>query len=186
MEAFEGLSKFRRVVDDIIIYDKDEASHINHVWQFLQRCQEKHITLNKEKCMFSCRQVTFVGFKLSSEGTRLQRLKTKVMAFNLTAKCCKGDTNRAPDALSRYPVWEPYQSDSLAEHDEDNLPGFSAAEIRAIVNDNHNNIQIQELMDHAKVDETYIRTIKGNNSEGVARPQEPTPRSFEAILASVP
>ena len=30
-EAFEGLSGFRRVVDDIVIYDKDEASHINHV-----------------------------------------------------------------------------------------------------------------------------------------------------------
>ena len=41
--------------------------------------------------------------------------------------------------------------------DKDNLPGLSAAEIRAIVNDNHNNIQIQELRNHAKMDETYIQ-----------------------------
>ena len=27
-EAFEGLSGFRRVVDDIVIYDKDEATHL--------------------------------------------------------------------------------------------------------------------------------------------------------------
>ena len=47
-EAFEGLSGFRGVVDDII-YNKDEASHIIHVRQFLQRCQRRHITLNKEK-----------------------------------------------------------------------------------------------------------------------------------------
>ena len=80
------------------------------------------------------------------DNPRLQRLKTKLMAFNLTAKWCKGDTNRAPDALSRYPVWESHQSDSLAEYDEDNLPGLSVAEIRAIVNeDNHSNIRMQEL-----------------------------------------
>ena len=326
------------MVDDIVIYDKDEALHINHVRQFLQRCQERNITLNKEKCRFSCRQVTFAGLKLSSEGCqidstateaitkfptpssrtdlrsffglanqlststdktatlleplrpllstkkeftwtadhdialitakqhlstspvlaffnvsrptrlctdasrqglgfilqqqsptgqwvlvqagsrflseaesryavielemlavawaankcktflmglqnfqvitdhnplipilnshrldevdnpRLQRLKTKLMAFNLTAKWCKGDTNRAPDALSRYPVWKPHQSDSLAEYDEDNLPGLSAAEIRAIVNeDNHSNIWMQELRDHAKMDEAYMQ-----------------------------
>ena len=337
-EAFEGLSGFRQVVDDIVIYDKDEASHINHVRQFLQRCQERHITINKEKCTFSCRQVTFAGLKLSSEGyqidstiteaitkfpkpyshtdlrsffgltnqlststdktatlleplhpllstkkeftwtadhdialitakqhlstspvlaffnvsrptrlctdasrqglgfilqqqsptgqwvlvqagsrflseaesryaviklemlavawaankcktflmglqnfqvitdhnplipilnnhrldeinnPRLQRLKTKLMAFNLTAKWCKGDTNRAPDALSCYPVWKQHQSDSLAEYDADNLPGLSAAEIRAIDNaDNHSNIRMQELRDHAKMDEAYLQ-----------------------------
>ena len=50
-----------------------------------------------------------------------------------------------------------HQSDSLAEYDEDNLPGLSAAEIRAIVNENHNNIRMQELRDHAKMDETYIQ-----------------------------
>ena len=88
---------------------------------------------------------------------RLQQLKTKLMAFNLTAKFCKGDTNKALAALSHYPVWEPHQSDSLAEYDEVNFPGLSAAEIRAIVNeDNHNNIRMQELRNHAKIDETYM------------------------------
>ena len=42
------------------------------------------------------------------DNPRLQRLKTKLMAFNLTAKWCKGDTNRASDALSHYPVWKPH------------------------------------------------------------------------------
>ena len=337
-EAFEGLSGFRRVVDDIIIYDKDEASHMDHVRQFLQWCKERHITLNKEKCKFKCRQVTFAGLKLSSEGyqvdstvteaitkfptpstrtdlrsffgltnqlststdrtaalleplrpllstkneftwttdhdaalatakqhlstsptlaffhvsrptrlctdasrqglgfilqqqsptgqwvlvqagsrflseaesryaiielemlavawaankcktflmglqnfqvitdhnplipilnshrldeidnPRLQRLKTKLMAFNLTAKWCKGDTNKAPDALSRYPVWEPQKADALAEYDEENLPEVSAAEIRAIVSeDAQDNIRVQELRDQAKRDGTYIQ-----------------------------
>ena len=35
-EAFEGLSGFQKIVDDIIIFDKDEESHKRHVKQFLQ------------------------------------------------------------------------------------------------------------------------------------------------------
>ena len=42
-EAFEGLSGFRRIVDDIIIYDKDAETHMTHVRQFLQRCQERKL-----------------------------------------------------------------------------------------------------------------------------------------------
>ena len=42
-EAFEGLIGFRRVVDDVIIYDKDISSHVGHMKQFLQRCQESNI-----------------------------------------------------------------------------------------------------------------------------------------------
>jgi len=67
-EAFEGLSGFRRIVDDIVIYDKDKATHLEHVRQFLQRCQDRKIALNKEKCKFCQTKVTFAGFQLSSEG----------------------------------------------------------------------------------------------------------------------
>ena len=42
-EAFEGLTGFRRIVDDIVIYDRDIASHMTHVKQFLQSCQDKKI-----------------------------------------------------------------------------------------------------------------------------------------------
>ena len=58
-EAFEGLTRFRRIVDDVIIYDKDVESHRDHVQQFLQRCQERQISINKYK---------FAGFQVSSEG----------------------------------------------------------------------------------------------------------------------
>ena len=35
-EAFEELSGFRKIVDDIVILDIDEESHKRHVKQFLQ------------------------------------------------------------------------------------------------------------------------------------------------------
>ena len=51
-EAFDGLTGFRCVVDDVIIYDKDIESHVEHVKQFLQRCQEWLISINKDKLAF--------------------------------------------------------------------------------------------------------------------------------------
>ena len=35
-EAFIGLPGFRRVVDDIVIYDQNKAEHVSHVRKFLQ------------------------------------------------------------------------------------------------------------------------------------------------------
>ena len=67
-EAFEGLSGFHCIVDDIVIYDSDVTQHASHVREFLQRCTEKKITLNLDKCKFCESSVTFTGFQLSATG----------------------------------------------------------------------------------------------------------------------
>ena len=36
-EAFAGLEGYRRIVDDVVIFDKDKEQHESHVRQFLQR-----------------------------------------------------------------------------------------------------------------------------------------------------
>ena len=68
---FEGLLTFQRVVDDIVIYDKDKERHITHVKQFIQRCQDCQISINRDKCTFCQPTITFAGFKLSPEGYRV-------------------------------------------------------------------------------------------------------------------
>ena len=70
-EAFNGLSGFRRIVDDFVIYDSNIADHLTHVEQFLQRCAENNIALNMEKCQFFKSEVTFAGFQLSSRGYKV-------------------------------------------------------------------------------------------------------------------
>ena len=65
-EAFDGLPGFRRVVDDIVIYDNDITRHTQHERQFLKRCEEKHITLNISKLKFAQPMVNFAGFNLSA------------------------------------------------------------------------------------------------------------------------
>lgn len=333
-EAFTGLTGFRRIVDDIIIYDSDEHQHAAHVRQFLQRCADKHIALNLEKCKFSQTTVTFAGFTLSTQGyqidqsitaaisqfpnpsnrtdlrsfvglvnqlssstnsvapllaplrpllstkndflwtpnhqqaldtiketlttapilsyfnadkptrlstdasrhglgfvlqqntagtwnliqagsrfltdtesryaiielemlavcwavskcklfltglqhftiitdhnplipilnhhrldeienPRLQRLKMRLMAYNYTAQWLKGSKNDAPDALSRHPLHDPQTADALAELDINDNPEMSLTEIRAISNNHHESLRLQELRKHAEQDEQY-------------------------------
>ena len=48
-EAFAGLPNFRKIVDDVVIFDQDKDQHIQHVRQFLCRCEERGISLNKDK-----------------------------------------------------------------------------------------------------------------------------------------
>ena len=48
-EAFTGLTRFHRVVDDIIINDSDEHQHDSHARKFLQHCADKHNYIFKPK-----------------------------------------------------------------------------------------------------------------------------------------
>ena len=64
-----GLSEFRQGVDDIVIYDSNVEDHMTHGKQFLQRCVDKNIVLNIDKCKF---QETFAGFQLSAKGYKIE------------------------------------------------------------------------------------------------------------------
>ena len=67
-EAFTGLQDFRKIVDDVIVYDNNISSHVTHVRQFLQRCRERKITLNKDKFVFAEPEIAFAGFVLNADG----------------------------------------------------------------------------------------------------------------------
>ena len=66
--AFEGMQRFGKLVDDVVIYDKDPQTHVQHVRKFLQRCNDRGISLNREKFVFSKGTVSFAGYTLSSSG----------------------------------------------------------------------------------------------------------------------
>ena len=79
-EAFEGLSGYRRIVDDVVIFDCDEAQHTHHVRQFLARCAEKNITLNLDKWQFAQPEIHFAGFLLSANGYSVDSSITDAIA----------------------------------------------------------------------------------------------------------
>ncbi len=86
---------------------------------------------------------------------RLQRLRTRIMAYNFTAEWVKGPLNGAPDALSRYPVSDPQLQEMLAERDPDNRLEASIAEIRAVSSGAPESIRLQDLHKYTEEDLVY-------------------------------
>ena len=66
-EAFAGIQGIRKIVDDVVVFDKDEQ-HVEHVREILRRCDERGISLNRDKFKFCRPQAHFSGFMLTSEG----------------------------------------------------------------------------------------------------------------------
>ena len=70
-EAFQDLADFRCIVDDVLLFDKDPDTHAAHVCQFLRRCEERNISLNRDKFRFCLSEIDFGGFHLSPDGYRI-------------------------------------------------------------------------------------------------------------------
>ena len=89
VEALEGLMGYHRIVDDIVIYgNKDPQQHVIHVKQFLQRCKDKKISLNRDKWQFCQSQVKFAGFNLTSEGHQIDSSITAAIKQFPTPTTC--------------------------------------------------------------------------------------------------
>ncbi len=67
-EALAGMQNFRKIVDNVMIFNSNQQEHIVHVWELLRRCQEKGISLNREKFKFCQTTALFAGFILTPEG----------------------------------------------------------------------------------------------------------------------
>ena len=87
-EAFTGLPGFRQIVDDIVIYDSDATEHVHHVKAFLQRCANRQIVLNLDKCHFFQQEVTFTGFKLCGDGYQVDQSITDAISNFPTPTNC--------------------------------------------------------------------------------------------------
>ena len=70
-EALDGLDGFKRVVDDVVVYDATVEQHENHIRAFLQRCSERGISLNADKFRYAEEQLKFAGFILMNGEYRI-------------------------------------------------------------------------------------------------------------------
>ena len=79
-EAFSGLTNYRKVVDDVLIFDCNFDSHLSRVRRFLKRCEELHISLKKEKFKFARASVKFAGYEVSQDGYKLDASLMKAIS----------------------------------------------------------------------------------------------------------
>ena len=67
-EALSGIQGIQKVVDDVVAFDQDEQQHLQHVREILRHCENKGISLNRDKFKFCQPQAHFAGLTLTPEG----------------------------------------------------------------------------------------------------------------------
>ncbi|XP_065859834.1 uncharacterized protein [Euphorbia lathyris] len=76
----EFIGKFVVVYfDDILIYSKSEAEHIEHVKVVLDVLREQKLYANLSKCSFCMEKVVFLGFIVSAQGVSVDIEKVKAI-----------------------------------------------------------------------------------------------------------
>ncbi|CAB3993335.1 Transposon Tf2-9 poly [Paramuricea clavata] len=77
-QVLHGLPGVKNISDDIIVFGKDKSEHDRNLHGVLARLQERGLTLNSAKCMFSVSEITFlaliflpVGFARTPSQSRL-------------------------------------------------------------------------------------------------------------------
>ena len=67
-EAFQGITNIRKIVDVIDFYDQDKQQHIDHVREILHRCEDKGISLNRDKFQLCQTEARFARLQLTQKG----------------------------------------------------------------------------------------------------------------------
>lgn len=55
-------------IDDILVYSKSEANHVDHLHIMLQALKDQHLYAKFSKCEIWLNVVTFLGYVVSSKG----------------------------------------------------------------------------------------------------------------------
>ena len=66
-------------IDDILVFSRDEAEHVEHLKMLFSRLREHHIVINPTKCVFGEAEVKYLGHTISGSGTK--PLETSVSAI---------------------------------------------------------------------------------------------------------
>ena len=75
MEIFGDLKGVICVADDIIIHGKNEDEHEENVQNFLKRCENANVKLNKNKIEYKLSEITFMGHRITKDGLQVDREK---------------------------------------------------------------------------------------------------------------
>ena len=69
-ELFEDVEGVNAIVDDLLIWGKDDEEHDARLKQVLNRAREVNLKFNAKKCRIRQEEVPYVGHVLSKKGLR--------------------------------------------------------------------------------------------------------------------
>lgn len=76
--------------DDILIYSKSVADHVEHLKKIFLALTENHLVVNKKKCDFGVTKVEYLGHIVTAEGVAADPKKVSAMTDWPTLKDIKG------------------------------------------------------------------------------------------------
>ena len=82
----DGMDGVICLMDDVLVYGKTQEEHDEQLVKILQRLEAAGLTLNREKCEFSQRQVKFLGQIVDKTGVRPDNAKVKAIREAPTPK----------------------------------------------------------------------------------------------------
>lgn len=116
-DAIAGVPRKFKCVDDILLFDSSVEDAFWHVYDFLETCARKEITLKPEKFKFGRREVDFVGFHVGWDAyrpteERLAAIRNFSMPVEPTLtdiRSWHGFVNQLAPFLATAPVMEPFR-----------------------------------------------------------------------------
>ena len=78
-ESLLGLEGVICIADDIVIHGRTEKEHDERMRNFIERCKQKGILLNKEKMALKQSEISFMGHTISKEGLKPDRSKIEAI-----------------------------------------------------------------------------------------------------------
>lgn len=78
-EVLKGLDFCFGYVDDILVFSRTEDEHLEHLGTVFKRLSVFGVLVNSTKCLFGQKEVTFLGYQVSSAG--IQPIPEKVQAI---------------------------------------------------------------------------------------------------------
>ena len=84
-QALDRLDGLLTVHDDMVTYgtgdteEEAEADHNRKLQQFLQRCRQREIKLNKNKLKLLCKEIPYMGHLVTADGLKPDPEKVKAV-----------------------------------------------------------------------------------------------------------
>lgn len=69
-EVLQGMENVYSYLDDILVFSRTEKEHLEHLKQLFERLTKYGILINTSKSIFGVPEVTFLGYCVSTEGTK--------------------------------------------------------------------------------------------------------------------
>lgn len=79
-EILQGLEGTLCLIDDILVFAKNEEEHKKRLSAVLQRIRKAGVTLNYDKCEFLKKEIKFLGHIINQDGIKADPEKTSAIA----------------------------------------------------------------------------------------------------------